>query len=213
MGAALQKLLSFASESLGPQITPENCRTLLEPWGALGGELGQLLAMRNGFYGFESALLVRPLAAARAPLGISEWNAPSLWKGQYTDDLSEALFFAEDIFGGQFCLCQDQVCTFEPETGELAALSESLEGWAEEVLAEYEVLTGYPLAHEWQVTSGKLAAGIRLLPKTPFVCGGAFELANLYALSDVEGMTLRASLANQIRDLPDGAEIQFKIVP
>ena len=95
----------------------------------------------------------------------------------------------------------------------MAPISDSLEGWAEEVLAEYEVLTGHPLAHEWQATSGKLPAGIRLLPKTPFVCGGEFELANLYALSDVEGMTFRASLANQIRDLPDGAEIQFKVVP
>ncbi|MGD9644213.1 MAG: hypothetical protein AB7U73_00785 [Pirellulales bacterium] len=44
------------------------------------------------------------------------------------------------------------------------------------------------------------------------VCvGGDYVLENLYALDDVKGMRFRASIANQIRDLPDGTKIRFRI--
>ncbi|MCV2883591.1 hypothetical protein OE749_02615 [Aestuariibacter sp. AA17] len=50
------------------------------------------------------------------------------------------------------------------------------------------------------------------MPKTPFVCGGRFELDNLIAINAVSGMKSRANLARQIIDLPDGAQIEFKII-
>jgi hypothetical protein len=79
------------------------------------------------------------------------------------------------------------------------------------ILDDYEVLTGYPLAAEWQALNGRLPARQRLVPKVPFVAGGEFEIGNLYALDSVEGMCLRASLAVQIRDLPDGAKFRFTV--
>jgi len=50
------------------------------------------------------------------------------------------------------------------------------------------------------------------MPKTPFVCGGQFELNNLVAINVVSGMKSRANLARQIVDMPDGAQIEFKII-
>jgi hypothetical protein len=47
----------------------------------------------------------------------------------------------------------------------------------------------------------------------PFVCSGAFSIDNLAALEAARGMTARADLARQIRDLPDGSKIRFEIVP
>lgn len=41
--------------------------------------------------------------------------------------------------------------------------------------------------------------------------GGEFVLDNLYLADAVEGMKLRADIASQIRDLPDGAQIKFSV--
>jgi hypothetical protein len=80
------------------------------------------------------------------------------------------------------------------------------------LLDDYETLTGYPLAHEWQRQYGALPEGKRLVPKMPFVTGGAFDVANLYAEDAVEGMRARGNLAMQINDLPDGTRIRYRIV-
>lgn len=183
----------------------------LAAWGSIGGELANLLAARNGFYVYESALLVRPLCNTSKPLGIFEWNAISLWKAEYSSELADALFFAEDVFGGQFGVFRGQIITLDPETGEFSPLCSTLSEWAREVIDNHDFRTGHTLAHAWQSQNGPLPTGMRLVPKTPFVCGGAYDLENLCALEDVNGMLFRASLARQIRDVPDGAPIVFKL--
>ncbi len=80
-------------------------------------------------------------------------------------------------------------------------------------MSDYSFHTGYPLAHEWQELHGSLAPGYRLLPGTPFVCEGQFAVENLFATPDVEGMSFRAFLSNETRDLPDGAKIIFTVSP
>ena len=146
-------------------------------------------------------------------MGVVEWNSPTLWKGEYHEDLRAVLFFAEDIFGCQFCIRGDEICTFDPETAMFEAMADSVEGWANEVMSDYSFHTGYPLAHEWQGLHGSLALGYRLLPGTPFVCDGQFVVENLFATPDVEGMSFRAFLSNEIRDLPDGAKIILTVSP
>lgn len=207
MHNGIAKMLSLASEPIGD---PLNEMGALSNWGILGKELAEMLRSKNGFYAYESALLVRPLRNAQAPFGLLEWNAPKLWKAEYVENLDAAFFFAEDVFGGQYCVREDMICTFDPETGIFEEISSSLGAWAEEVMADYHFRSGYPLAHEWQMANGALPLGVRLLPKIPFVCGGKFELENLYPITDIKGMLFRASIANQIRDLPDGAEIVLK---
>ena len=58
------------------------------------------------------------------------------------------LFFAEDIFGTQFCIKSNKIYTFDPETGSIEYIADHIEGWAEIIMKDYNVLTGYPLAHE-----------------------------------------------------------------
>lgn len=208
MHHAITKLLSIASEPIDDPVGATNA---LDNWGTLGKELTEVLKLKNGFYAYESALLVRPLHNAHAPLGLLEWNAPKPWKADYVENLSDAFFFAEDVFGGQYCIREAKICTFDPETGLFEEMSPSLGAWANDVMADYQFRTGYPLAHEWQIGNSPLLPGMRLLPKIPFVCGGKYEVDNLYSFADVKGMSLRASIANQIRDLPDSAEIIIKI--
>ena len=173
-------------------------------------ELFQLLMCKNGFYAFESALHVFPSGACRG-ISLEQWNSSALWRNEYDGLADELLFFAEDIFGGQFCIKHDGVYLFDPETGKCEKIAPDLEGWADSVLTDYDYLTGYPIAHRWQEKHGIIPPDHRLVPKIPFVAGGQFELSNLRLAEAVEGMKWRGNLARQIKDLPDGAKIQFEI--
>jgi hypothetical protein len=205
MPAALDKLLQIASPALAPAAPSVPADLLAQPGAAA---LGDLLGRRNGFYAFESALHVFPVGS-EGTQDLAGWNAPGLWRDAYGGLADGLLLFAEDLFGGQFALRDGEVVTFEPETGEVEALARDLEGWARALLDDYELLTGQPLAHAWQRRHGPLPAGRRLLPKTPFVLGGAYEVENLYPLEAVQGMRLRGDIARQLKDLPDGARVRL----
>jgi hypothetical protein len=208
MSGRLSKLVSIAGPILGSVI--ETSPDLGQ--GRLGEELAALLTKVNGFYAFESALHVFPAGRAEHTMGLRRWNDDHLWRSGYEDLAEGYLFFAEDVFGCQFAIKNETVFSFDPETGESVAIAETLEGWAAALLEDYEVNTGYPLAHDWQLRNGVLLDGLRLVPKRPFVLGGEFSVENLYALDSVKGMRLRAELAVQLRDLPEGATVNFTVV-
>ena len=211
MSNYLEKLLSNSTESLN-SVDPSLSVELTDQAGTLVDDLLEMLSIRNGFYALESALHVFPSHSTESDIGLDEWNSESLWRSEYKEMLGNCLFFAEDLFGSQFCIKDNKVYTFDPETGEFEYLAENIEGWAQAIIEDYNALTGYPLAHKWQQNNGVLPSNKRLLPKIPFVAGGEFALENLYLGDSVKAMQFRASLANQIRDLPDGAQIQFNIV-
>ncbi|MCU1719276.1 SMI1/KNR4 family protein [Pseudomonas sp. 5P_3.1_Bac2] len=208
--SSLDKLLSSASSSLSerkPEISGQSHRLA----GALADQLLGMLFQRNGFYALESALHVFPTHSSQQEIGLCDWNENILWRSAYKGLADGCLFFAEDVFGGQFCIKDNNVCIFDPETGALEYLADDIESWVKILLSDYEALTGYPLAHQWQKKNGQLPTGKRLLPKVPFVLGGEFVLENLYLADAVEGMRFRADIASQIKDLPDGAQVKFNI--
>lgn len=209
-GKNIDKLLKIAGEALGPALPAEMPARIAQA-GPLGAELWALLQKRNGFFAFESALHVFP-AGSTGFRSIERWNAPDLWRDHYQGLDAGCLFFAEDLFGGQFAIKDELVYAFDPETGALEVLASSIDAWAEAVLSDSEVLTGQPLAHTWQEMNGPIVAGERLLPAIPFVLGGEFSPANLRAIEAVKGMRFRGDLAVQIRDLPDGAQIDLKVI-
>lgn len=210
--ALSSKLLTISSPPLGENASrPIACAEAA--WSPnRAKELEAVLAKKNGFYAFEGALHVFPDSSNGDHIGLSDWNAASSWRSGYGDAADGLLFFAEDLFGVQHCLKNDRVFTFDPETGAVEQLAESLDEWAGKVLADYRMLTGHPLAHAWQARNGTLHIGQRLMPKTPFVCGGAFDIDNLVAIDAVRAMRYRADIARQIRNLPDGSTVQFEIV-
>ncbi|NVJ97845.1 MAG: SMI1/KNR4 family protein [Alphaproteobacteria bacterium] len=170
-----------------------------------------LLSCRNGFYAFESALHVFPMTNEGGVIGISDWNSHDLWR-RYYEGLAEGyLFFAEDVFGYQFCAKEDAIFIFDPETGEAQPFSNTLEAWAEKVINDYKVVTGHPIAHEWQRQFGPLEPGCRLFPLKPFFAGGEFSVSNLKVVNSIEGMRARGPIASQIRNLPDGSVIEIKV--
>ena len=206
----IESLLSVGSESLTAE--PVGMPGLFRPH-LLGTELFQVLRKKNGFYAFESALHVFPLMDSLT--GLEAWNAGPLWRNGYEDLAVGLLFFAEDIFQDQFCLStkQNGVLRFYAETGETTVLANSIEEWAGVILSNYRRETGWPFVHEWQTENGLLLPGMRLMPKTPFFMGGAYDIKNLWAGSSLDGMRLKADLAMQTRHLAEGAPVMLNIAP
>lgn len=179
--------------------------------GRLGEELHYMLSIMNGGYGFEGALHFFSADEACGDLFIERWNSNDLWRTDYRELNPLGYFFAEDVFGNQFFTKDESVFTFDPETAEIEKIAGSLNDWAAEIMEDYDFYTGHSLAHEWQEAHGPIPIGSRLLPKIPFVVGGEFEVGNLYALNSVKAMKYRASIARQIKDMPDGSKINIQI--
>jgi hypothetical protein len=207
MTAALHQLISIASEPLAPPL-----RSMQDVAGRTSEQLIGLLANRNGFFCFEGALRVFPSITSDASWGVFDWNSPGLWKCEYGGLADSSFCFAEDAFANQFVVdLEGAVSTFNPETGEVEKLASSIEEWANQILENFDQLTGYSLAHAWQQMYGRLLPRFRLMPKQPFVLRGEYTVANLVAVDGVRVMRNLGNLARQIHDLPDGAKIQFRV--
>jgi hypothetical protein len=207
---AIRKLTSLGSDGLSgraPRLS-EECAALAGP---LADDLLALLSVKNGFYAFESALLVFP-ADPEHDRGLERWNSRDVWRDEYGSLADGCLFFAMDVLGGQFCIADSRVFHFDPETTRKEPIAPDIQNWAALVLDDYRTQTGWPLAHEWQQRNRPLARSERLVPKTPFILGGEFVDTNLYALDAVKAMRFYGNLAKQIHDLPPGTPVQFKIV-
>ena len=212
MNGALQKLLSISSAPISRGVAKPKSE-MFERYKVAGLELSEMLKLKNGFYAFESALHVLPVEDERGALGIAKWNEDKLWRCHYGDLAEGYLFFAEDVFGNQFCINDHPaIGIFDAETGGFEVLAGSVGEFVEKILENYDNLTGYTLAHDWQCENGALPLGKRLMPKIPFVLNGEFKTSNLYAIDGVSSMRNRGSLARQIKDLPDGSQIKVQIV-
>lgn len=165
------------------------------------------LRVKNGFFAFENALLFRPLRTCGNVQGIIEWNSAEGWRAVYGSLIAGVVFFAEDIFAVQFGVSAGGVVSFNPETGALHVIAETLEEWAGAVLDEYEELTGWPVAHEWQCANGALMPGLRLLPRVPFVLGGEYDSNNLVAIGELEAMRKLGGLFQTVAGLADGEKV------
>jgi hypothetical protein len=205
----IDRLLEASSDPLAeaPRVSPP----ILDPY-KLGSELLYLLRRKNGFYAFDSALHVFPVASANG-MSLEEWNAGSLWRDSYKEMSDGLLFFAEDILQDQFCLSltADAVLRFSAETGETAFMAKSIEEWADLVVGNYRYETGWPLASQWQADNGPLPPGKRLMPKTPFFLGGEYSVGNLWAGDAIEGMRGKSDIAMQTRALPNGSAVRLTI--
>lgn len=179
--------------------------------GALLPEFEYLYRHKNGFLAFDRSLRVFAADPHVHDLSLSRWNSPRLWRDHYGSLADELLFFADDIFGVQFCVKEGEVFSFEPETGALERLADDLEGWGALMLTETDYYTGRPIASAWQEQFGALEPTQRLIPTLLFTLGGEFTLGNLSAKDATLGMKIRGPIAQKIHGLPDGTKIRFVI--
>src|SRR5690242_16827205 len=87
-----------------------------------------ILEAKNGFYAFESALHVLSDSGTTHEAGLAAWNAPDLWRDQYDGQMTEGcIFFAEDVFGNQFCSRNGWICSFDAETAKIEPIARDAE--------------------------------------------------------------------------------------
>ncbi len=206
----IDKLCWVGGVELGRNPNPTIPEDLLGVAGKLGPELADMLKLKNGFFAFETALHVFSVETTEWGYGLVDWNSAKLWRSEYDGMADGFLFFAEDIYGEQFGIRDNKVYRFNPENGWTKKVSEKLADWAEIILTNYDFETGYSLAHDWQTANGALERGRRLLPRLPFVLGGAYSLENLCEHEPAEGMRWRASLAVQARNWTPGTKVRPK---
>lgn len=189
---------------------PQTIPALLEKHGSAGLCLFELLRLKNGFYAFSSALHVLPLGAYSTG-NLEDWNSESSWRRGYGRSASKLLFFAQDLFGLQFCLQGDKVMLFDPEIGETSSFAKDLDEWARLLLADPDSTVGQRLARAWERENGQIEEGSRLVPRVPFVLGGEYFLENLRPLDSAKAMAFRADLARRIGSVPDGEQVRIRI--
>lgn len=111
MTPSLAKLVGISTGS----ILPVQSVQLPDALGRCGLELQALLSSCNGFYAFEGALHLLPAHSAPLHMGLDRWNTPATWIEDYAGAAAGAYFFAEDVFGGQFCIADGGIGAFDPE--------------------------------------------------------------------------------------------------
>jgi hypothetical protein len=210
MGPALQKLLEIGGAPFLSKHADSKVAAL-DRFGEIGASINEVLCQKNGFFCFESALRFFPSVTVESSWGITDWNEKDRWKSDFHGLADDIYCFAEELFGQQFVIFDGKIGSFEPETGELKISASSIEQWASMILLDYDHMTGYRLAHEWQLKYGPLRPRHRLMAKKPFVLGGEYSIANLASLDSLQMMKTLGNLAYQIHDLPDGAKIEFKV--
>jgi hypothetical protein len=171
-----------------------------------------LLRQINGFIQFEGGLHVR--GACREPAWHSlrdAWEGEAAFYRLYPEVRPEDVPFAEDCLGDQFLLRDGRVWQLAAETGEIESLEVGLGGFFEAVQADpVEYLSLHPLL-QFQREGGRLEAGQLLAAFPPFCTKESADGVSLRAISADERRRFLADLAAQLRDVPDGGQIDFRL--
>ncbi|ABZ75138.1 hypothetical protein Shal_0563 [Shewanella halifaxensis HAW-EB4] len=112
----------------------------------------------------------------------------------------------EDSKGQYWRLCPEDVyCELVAKNREdldrLSTDQEFLEDWYMQALVE-----------QANQHLGPLSEGDKYCLVTPSVLGGEYAISNIKTAPLIELVRFSGDLANQIKDLPDGAQIQLKVV-
>jgi hypothetical protein len=184
-----------------------------ETFAKLPPNLAGLLRQFNGLIQFGGGFHVR--GACFEPLWHSlrdAWFGPHAFHRLYPAVLPDDVPFAEDCMGDQFILRDSNVFRLRAETGELGRLSLGLAGFFHSIEADpIEFLSLQPLLR-FQGDGGALEPG-QLLGAYPPFCTTPGPVGHHFAVvpSDEQRRFL-ADFAAQIRDIPDGGWIEFRVV-
>lgn len=175
-------------------------------------KLADMLRQSNGFAMWGGAFVVLPSGDDAVLPSIETFNKGE-WKKAYPQDVEQTTFFAVDAFGFPFGVSQDAVVQLDPETGSLSPVAATLGELLEKVRSEPKNTIGLLAFEKWRQAGRELRLGQRLAPKIPFVMGGGKEIDDFYAADILERAAFNSHVYEQIKDLPDGATVELKVVP
>ncbi|WP_186382910.1 SMI1/KNR4 family protein, partial [Amycolatopsis rhizosphaerae] len=205
MTTPLDHLIRQARSPLGRHVT-------VDPQADNGPltQLAQLLSRVNGLTVFNAG--VQLYRAGDIGLGpeLQHWNTRATWKDSYRG-LADGLFcFGQDLFGRQFAIeHREHVVLFDPETADRTPIGTTLDDWAGWLLDDPDVNGTRAYATAWQDRFGALDHDQRLIPLQFFTLGGTYAFDNIIAKPADTCMRIRGPLAQQLHDLPEGAQVHL----
>ncbi|MBA4148323.1 MAG: SMI1/KNR4 family protein [Verrucomicrobia bacterium] len=164
-------------------------------------ELVTLLKGINGFILHSGVLHVR--GACHAPGWHSlrnAWLGPQAFNILYPDVLPADIPFAQDQLGDQFFLRGSSIVRLFAETGEVEPFSDSLDVFLEELHGDIEEFLDVGLSRQTQ-------PGQLLHAYPPFCMEEAEKGVSLRAIPAMEVILFHGDLARQLRDVPEGGQI------
>jgi hypothetical protein len=167
--------------------------------------LVRVLSDTNGFILREGAVHVR--GACLTPEWHSlraAWRGPKAFHSLYPDVRPSDIPFAQDQVGDQFLIRDDIVLRLSAETGEIERLADSVQDFFSKVSNDIEDFFNVGL--DYRMQPGQL-----LCAYPPFCFGESAGGASLAPLPASEVILFHADLARQIRDVPDGGQIELKV--
>jgi hypothetical protein len=206
----LKKLISLGGNSLIEIPNSFDCK-LLDVNKKIENELINIYKTKNGFFAFFNALHFFPINHNSQYIGFEQWNEYSTWRSAYGSLANDCKFFAEDLFGNQFCILNESICFFDAESGETDKIAGNFEEWAKIILEDIDFQTGAPLASQWTNIHGDIKPNERLSPIQPFIAGGDYSIENLYIENSVDSMLRKGEMAQVFSKLEDGEEFVFNI--
>jgi hypothetical protein len=171
------------------------------------------LRARNGCVAYRGALHVR--GACLDPVWHSLRTAcegPTAFPALYPTLSPDDIPFAEELFGDQFVLRGGRVLRLIAETGELDTTAESIESWFERVLDDVAGLLGYEPTDALARVGGQVGAGQLVSVFPPFVVDAGEQARSFRAIDALDCRGALAAFAKQIRNLPDGAPVEIKVI-
>jgi hypothetical protein len=136
----------------------------------------------------------------------SAWGWTGIRPSEVVDENDFGNLIIKDIEGRYWMICPEELsCEIVAQTrSELDRLSvdqEFLRDWYMRALVEK--------AHE---KCGALAAGRKYCLKIPAVLGGQYSSDNMGTITLLELIRASGDIAQKIKDLPDGAKVQLRVV-
>ncbi len=169
-------------------------------------ELVRVLSDTNGFILHAGAVHVR--GACLTPEWHSlraAWHGPKSFHTLYEEVRPSDIPFAQDQVGDQFLIREGVILRLSAETGEIARLADSLQDFFSGVTRDIEGFLNVGLGH-------RLQPGQLLHAYPPFCFRESGAGASLAPLPASEVILFHADLARQIRDVPDGGRVEFKVI-
>lgn len=167
-------------------------------------DLYQLLRQVNGFILRHGALHVRGGCAA------PDWHSlRRVWRGEqafheaYHAVRPEDVPFAQDLFGDQFLLRRGVVWRLFAETGEMEEAADSLGEFMARINEDIDAFLN--------VGDARVEPGQLMLAYPPFCFDGPASKSTFSAVSTLEVIAFHANIAGQLKDVPEGAKIEFKV--
>jgi hypothetical protein len=164
-----------------------------------------ILSDTNGFILHEGAVHVR--GACLTPEWHSlraAWQGPKAFHSLYDDVRPSDIPFAQDQVGDQFLIRDGSVLRLSAETGEIERLADSIQDFFSRASSNIEGFLNVGLGYKMQ--PGQLFCAF-----PPFCVQQSGLAVNLTPQSASDVILFHADLARQIRDIPDGGRIEFKM--